>query len=452
MKRYDSYKDSGIEWIGEIPSHWEINKFGRATFFQEGPGLRNWQFTESGIKVICVTNIVPPYIDFSKMTKYISEEEYETTYKHFTVNKGDIMLASSGASWGKVAEYIEEETVILNTSTIRLNEAENKKVKKEFIKWVIQSAYISESLNILLTGSCQPNFGPTHLNKLTCVYPISVEEQTTIANYLDQKTTQIDDLIAKKERLIQLLEEERIAIINQAVTKGLDTTVPMKDSGIEWLGEIPAHWEVKKLKQIFNSSKGLTITKDNLESEGIPCVNYGEIHSKFGFEVDIDKHQLKCVNPSYLESDFKSLIQTGDFVFADTSEDVSGAGNFTYLKSNHEIFAGYHTIVLRAFCDIEPRYFAYQFDSIPYRTQIRKSVKGIKVFSITQGILKNTSLWIPTLEEQKQIIKFLDIETDRIVSIKNSTRKEIELLKEYKTALISEVVTGKVDVRNEKLK
>jgi type I restriction enzyme S subunit len=225
----------------------------------------------------------------------------------------------------------------------------------------------------------------------------------------------------------------------------------MKDSGIEWLGEIPAHWEVKKLKQIFNSSKGLTITKENLESEGIPCVNYGEIHSKFGFEVDIDKHQLKCVNPSYLESDYKSLIQTGDFVFADTSEDVSGAGNFTYLKSNHEIFAGYHTIILRALVDIESRYFAYQFDSIPYRTQIRQSVKGIKVFSITQGILKNTSLWIPPIDEQKQIIEFLDIETDRIVSLKNSTRKEIELLKEYKTALISEVVTGKVDVRNEKL-
>jgi type I restriction enzyme S subunit len=119
------------------------------------------------------------------------------------------------------------------------------------------------------------------------------------------------------------------------------------------------------------------------------------------------------------------------------------------LKSNHEIFAGYHTIILRATCDIESRYFAYQFDSIPYRTQIRQSVKGIKVFSITQGILKNTSLWVPSLDEQKQIIEFLDIETDRILSIKNSTRKEIELLKEYKTALISEVVTGKVDVRNE---
>ena len=330
----------------------------------------------------------------------------------------------------------------------------------EFKKYLTNNNFVLNQFAREGQGTTRKIIGRNVFRNIKVAIP-PIEEQTAIANYLDQKTTQIDDLIAKKERLIQLLEEERTAIINQAVTKGLpaeermkaglDPTVPMKDSGVEWLGEIPAHWEVKKLKQIFNSSKGLTITKENLESEGIPCVNYGEIHSKFGFEVDIDKHQLKCVAPSYLESDYKSLIQTGDFVFADTSEDVSGAGNFTYLKSNHEIFAGYHTIILRAFCDIEPRYFAYQFDSIPYRTQIRQSVKGIKVFSITQGILKNTSLWIPTLDEQKQIIKFLDIETDRIVSIKNSTRKEIELLKEYKTALISEVVTGKVDVRNENI-
>lgn len=138
MKKYDSYKDSGIEWISEIPSHWVINKFGRATFFQEGPGLRNWQFTDDGIKVICVTNIVPPLIDFSKMVKYISLEEYENSYQHFTVNNGDILLASSGASWGKVAEYSSDEKVILNTSTIRLNETESKTVDKKFIKWIIK--------------------------------------------------------------------------------------------------------------------------------------------------------------------------------------------------------------------------------------------------------------------------------------------------------------------------
>lgn len=429
MKRYDSYKDSGVEWIGEIPSHWDVTRIKYQYQIGRGRVISNEDLVDNGI-----------YPVYSSQTLNNGCLGFIDTYDF---DDKLITWTTDGANAGTV--FLREGKFNC-TNVCGTLKAKSDEIIPEFYYYFLQYAtqfYKRPDTN-----------GAKIMNNEMAVIlslKLSSDEQTAIANYLDQKTSEIDNLIAKKERLIHLLEEERTAIINQAVTKGLDPTVPMKDSGIEWLGKIPANWEVKKLKQIFNSSKGLTITKENLEDEGIPCVNYGEIHSKFGFEVDIDKHQLKCVNSSYLESDHKSLIQNGDFVFADTSEDVTGAGNFTYLKSNHEIFAGYHTIILRAFCDIEPRYFAYQFDSIPYRTQIRQSVKGIKVFSITQGILKNTSLWIPTLDEQKQIIKFLDIETDRIVSIKNSTRKEIELLKEYKTALISEVVTGKVDVRNENL-
>jgi len=440
MKKYDSYKDSGVEWIGEVPTHWGVDILNRIFKINTGftPSTSNNEFYENGVH---------DWITIRDLDgKYVSESKTKLTdiaVQGKTIIPKGSLLYSFKLSVGQMA---------FTTKDIYTNEA-------------IFSVFPSEKLNlnyyyylldrILIHNSNENIYGAKILNqeliKASKLLVPSEEEQTTIANYLDHKTTQIEHLIAKKEQFIQLLEEERIAVINQAVTKGLDPSVPLKHSGIEWLGEIPKHWEVKKLKQIFNSSKGLTITKENLESEGIPCVNYGEIHSKFGFEVDIEKHQLKCVNATYLDSDYKSLIQTGDFVFADTSEDIVGAGNFTYLKSNHEIFAGYHTIILRALENIESRYFAYQFDSIPFRTQIRQSVKGIKVFSITQGILKNTCLWIPELDEQRQIIEFLDIETERIVSLKNSTRKEIELLKEYKTALISEVVTGKVDVRNEKM-
>jgi len=447
MRKYDSYKDSGIEWIGEIPSHWHFYnlKFILREGVKDGPHETPVWF-EDGIPFLSIDGIVNGEISFDKC-RYIDEEQFEKFSKKLIIEKDDIFIGKA-ASIGKIAR-VKTDRKFTVWSPIAV-----VKVKKEynpiFVEYYFRSDVVQHQIELLSTSNTQKNIAMGDIPKIKFIAP-SEDEQTAIANYLDKKTTQIDDLIAKKERLIQLLEEDRTAIINQAVTKGIDPTVPMKDSGIEWLGEIPAHWEVKKLKQIFNSSKGLTITKENLEDEGIPCVNYGEIHSKFGFEVDIDKHQLKCVNSSYLESDHKSLIQNGDFVFADTSEDVTGAGNFTYLKSNHEIFAGYHTIILRAICDIESRYFAYQFDSVPYRTQIRQAVKGIKVFSITQGILKNTSLWIPTLDEQEQIVKFLDVETNRILSVKNSTRKEIELLKEYKTALISEVVTGKVDVRNENL-
>jgi type I restriction enzyme S subunit len=435
MKKYDSYKDSGVEWIGEVPENWEVSKVKFLFDTQKGKTPKNL--------LDKIEENSPVYLAMDYLRGEPKQVFFVSNNENVVLtDENETLLLWDGSNAG---EFLKSKKGVLS-STMAL--IKSKIINNQF-QW-----YSFKSFESILKDSCNgmgiPHVDGKFFRGSAFLIP-PIEEQTVIAKYLDHKTTQIENLIAKKEQFIQLLEEERVAVINQAVTKGLDPTVPMKHSGIDWLGEIPKHWEVKKLKQIFNSSKGLTITKENLESEGIPCVNYGEIHSKFGFEVDIDKHQLKCVNPTYLESDYKSLIQTGDFVFADTSEDVSGAGNFTYLKSNHEIFAGYHTIILRALVDIESRYFAYQFDSIPYRTQIRQSVKGIKVFSITQGILKNTSLWVPPIDEQKQIIEFLDIETNRIVSLKNSAIKEIELLKEFKTALISEVVTGKIDVRNEKL-
>jgi type I restriction enzyme S subunit len=444
MKKYYSYKDSGVEWIGEIPEHWEVKPL-KYLVKCNSEALTEKTNPEMEINYIEIGDVSA--FDGIKETSLYTFEKAPSRARRI-VREGDVIISTVRTYLKAITSIpLNFDGYIASTGFAVLTP---KLIHSGFLGNIALNEGLIGEIISLSKGVSYPSITAQDLTNISIPFP-SVEEQDAIANYLDHKTTQIDHLIAKKEQFIQLLEEERVAVINQAVTKGLDPKVPMKDSGIEWLVEIPEHWEVKKLKQIFNSSKGLTITKENLESEGIPCVNYGEIHSKFGFEVDIDKHQLKCVNPTYLESDYKSLIQTGDFVFADTSEDIVGAGNFTYLKSNHEIFAGYHTVILRALENIESRFFAYQFDSIPFRTQIRQSVKGIKVFSITQGILKNTNLWIPPLDEQRQIIEFLDIETERIVSLKNSTRKEIELLKEYKTSLISEVVTGKVDVRNEKM-
>jgi len=120
-----------------------------------------------------------------------------------------------------------------------------------------------------------------------------------------------------------------------------------KDSGVEWLGKIPNHWALSKFRYNFSFGKGLTITKENLRDEGIPCVNYGEVHSKYGFEVDPRVHTLKCVDEKYLKDNASSLLFNGDIIFADTSEDLEGSGNFTQLISDTRTFAGYHTIIAR---------------------------------------------------------------------------------------------------------
>lgn len=214
-----------------------------------------------------------------------------------------------------------------------------------------------------------------------------------------------------------------------------------KDSGIEWIGEIPSHWEVKRFGHLFSFSRGLGITKKDLKEEGIPCVNYGEIHSKFGFSVDPENHKLKCVEESYLETADKSLLKRGDFVFADTSEDIEGSGNFTVLDSDLPTFAGYHTVIARHENGNHYKYLAYCFDSLEFRNQIRSAVSGIKVFSITQAILKSSKVQLPSYPEQTAIATYLDRKTAEIDELIADKKRLLELYEEEKTAVINQAVT-----------
>ncbi|EKK02905.1 type I restriction-modification system, S subunit [Rhodopirellula baltica SH28] len=214
-------KPSGIQWLGDVPQHWAIAKFGRIAFMQEGPGLRKWQFTDDGTLVICVTNITENGIDFSSFKKFISTEEYEAKYQHFTVERGDILLSSSGNSWGKVAVYDDDERVLLNTSTIRINALQNGDATRDFLQIALQSIAIREQLGVAMTGSCQPNFGPTHLNTVVIALP-PPDEQAEIVKYLEERLEKFSQLQAEAERAIELLQERRTALISAAVTGKID--------------------------------------------------------------------------------------------------------------------------------------------------------------------------------------------------------------------------------------
>ncbi|MCM1963642.1 restriction endonuclease subunit S (plasmid) [Acinetobacter pittii] len=214
-----------------------------------------------------------------------------------------------------------------------------------------------------------------------------------------------------------------------------------KPSGVEWLGDVPEHWITLKNRHLFKFSKGLSITKENLQESGIPCVSYGEIHSKFGFDFNPEINDMKFVSPEYLETSKNCLLDSGDFIFADTSEDFEGSGNFSYLNSKSQVFAGYHTVIARLKFSHNPRFFAYVFDSNAHRKQIQMQVKGIKVFSITQGILKDIYSWLPPKADQEKIVAFLDTETTRIDNLIAKQEKLIELLEEQRKSIISHAVT-----------
>jgi type I restriction enzyme S subunit len=218
-----------------------------------------------------------------------------------------------------------------------------------------------------------------------------------------------------------------------------------KDCELDWIGEIPAHWEVNRLKNIFSFGTGLSITKKNLLDIGLPCVSYGEIHSKYGFEVNPEIHYLKCVEKEYLQTSKKSFLKKGDFIFADTSEDIEGSGNFTYLNSDTQVFAGYHTIAAKPKQVINNRYTAYLLDSVSFRHQFRSSVVGIKVYSITQGLLNRLKIFFPSSQEQTAIAEYLDTKTQAIDKKVSLMEKKIGYYQELRKSLINETVTKGLD-------
>ena len=265
-----------------------------------------------------------------------------------------------------------------------------------------------------------------------------------IVEFLDKKLDDVDRLIGNVQTQIEKLKAYKQSLITEVVTKGLDSTVPMKNSGVEWIGEIPEKWSVVPLKSKFSFGKGLPITKDDLVEEGIPVISYGQIHAKWNTGVTTHENLLRYVNESYLESNSSALVKKGDLIMADTSEDRDGCGNCAYIDIDETVFAGYHTIILNALNSENNKYFAYLFLTDNWRSQIRKAVSGVKLFSISRRILGCVSVLVPNNAEN--IVNYLDAKCayiDRLIAIKQA---KIEKLEQYKRSLIYEYVTGKKEV------
>jgi type I restriction enzyme S subunit len=436
FQKYPVYKDSGVEWLGQIPEHWTLERLGTLLKPVSIKG-------QAELPLLSITRelgvIERDVEDDDSNHNFIPDDL--TGYKviqqgQFGMNKMKAWQGSYGIApmTGIVspAYYVFDFVSAIDPIFF------HKAIRSRFYV-----NYFGQASDGVRVG--QWDLSKSRMKEIPFLIP-PLPEQTAIAAYLDDKTAKIDRAIAQKETMIALLKERKQIVIQNAVTKGLDPTVNMKDSGVEWIGEIPEGWEVKRLRYIFKLEKGLTITKDNLEDDGIPCVNYGEIHSKYGFEVNPEINDLKCVNHDYLKTSPNSLLQNGDFVFADTSEDIEGSGNFTHLNSRLKTFAGYHTVIARPKIEVKSRFLAYLFDSLSFRNQIRKLVKGVKVYSITQSILNQPLVWLPSLNDQIDIIQYLDNECIIYDQSINIQQTQIEKLKEYKATLIDGAVTGKIKV------
>ena len=428
--RYDKYKDSGIAWIGEIPEHWELRK-GKNLF-----KLRNSKGNNNAILLAATQKY--GMIPQSQVEGVVQVKQNTDLNTFKTVHKNDYVISLRSFQGG--FEMSEYEGVCSPAYQVFYS---TKPCCNYFFKYMFKSYGFVSQINAFTLGIREgKNIQYEDFSLMKLPLP-TIQEQQSIATYLDQKCSEIDELITLQEEMITKLQSYKQSVITEAVTKGLDKNVPLKDSGIEWIGEIPEHWEVKRMKSIYNFGKGLNITKADLVDKGISVISYGQIHSKLNTGTCIKDSLIKYVPEIFLENNNASLVKKGDIIFADTSEDLEGCGNCIYIDRDMLLYAGYHTIIAKNISTYINRFFSYLFQTDCWRSQIRKMVNGVKLFSIPQKLLSSTDIITPSLSEQQSIADYLDqkcSEIDKLISIK---QQKIEKLKDYKKSLIFECVTGK---------
>jgi len=423
MKSYPSYKDSGVEWIGEIPSGWDKVK----------------------------TNLITENLD-SKRVPLNAEQRGEM--------EGSIPYWGSNGIIDYVNDYIFDEELLLvgEDGAPFFDKCNNVSFFVDGKVWVnnhihilklksnVLPKYLCHSFNCVdygeyITGSTRDKLTQSDLDRIPHLIPPFFEQQQ-IVSFLDHKTQQIDDLIEKTEKKIELLKEQRTSLINHCVTKGLNPDVEMKDSGVEWIGEIPSEWEIRRLSTYGTFSKGRGISRDEIKLTGIPCIRYGEIYTKYN---RIIFNPLSFIDE---ESSRKSeKIKKGNILFTGSGETIDEIGKTVVYYGEDDVYVGGDIIILELQKNLNPLFISYILNSSYVNFQKSIMGRGEIVVHIYSKNLREIQTALPPLPEQQQIVSYLDEQTKKIDSTVEKETQRIELLKEYRQSLISEVVTGKIDVR-----
>jgi type I restriction enzyme S subunit len=416
-KPYPAYKDSGVEWLGEIPAHWEVKRITELMAVVNGFPFDSEHFVRGdGVPLVRIRDLCGTETEVNYTGPIVEDAWIET---------GDLIVGMDGdfnvARWRGSRALLNQRMCCLRARS---------GTNPGFVAYLLPIPL--KVINELTYSTTVKHLSSNDVRKVRLGFPPE-PEQRAIAAFLDRETARIDALVAKKERLIALLQEQRTALITRAVTKGLDPTVPMKDSGVEWLGEIPAHWEASRLGSGFREwdqragaepGELLALTRQGL-------IPRSEVSQRASVADDYSKYK-RC-EPGMLVMN-KMQAWNGAFAVADRSGIVS---------PDYTVFASRN--------DWSVHYFMYLL-----QTKVMQAVflgrcrgMGTAFLRLNTPAFAGTEVPLPPEPEQRAIAAFLDRETARIDALVTKVREAIERLKELRTALISAAVTGKIDVREE---
>jgi type I restriction enzyme S subunit len=406
MKAYPPYRDarpSGIDWLGAIPSHWKTLSLHYVGRLKSGESITALQFDENGEYPVYGGNGFR-----GNCGRFTHEGEY-------------VLIGRQGALCGNIniargKFFASEHAIVVNPDWFF------------DMNWLGYQLF-SMNLNQYSVSAAQPGLSAEVIGRLRIAFP-PVEEQQAIARFLDFKTAQIDALIEKKKKLLDKLAEKRTALISHAVTKGLDPDVAMKDSGVAWLGEVPKNWQIKKLK--FSSS--LINNKVNVEESSLPYLGLEHIESWTG-----RKLKGEISNSEGLASSF----MVGDILFGKLRPYLAKV----YLAEQSGLISS-EALVIRCNDELHTEFLKYHMLSREFINIVNSSTYGSKMPRASWDFIGNLPVLIPSINEQKNIAQYLNSRIKEVFEQADKVNAAITRLAEYRSALITNAVTGKIDVRD----
>ena len=438
---HHEYEPTGLASINQIPTHWYARRLGQIGTFTKGSGGNKDDATDYGLPCIRYGDIYTSYKYHARHARsYISKDRAPD---YARLKHGDALFAASGETVediGKSVVNLMTEEAYCGPDVILFRpEAE---INPSYLGYVLDCPQIAYQKSCMGRGITIMHIYSSSLKYITIPLP-PLEEQAAIVRYLDHADEIINRYISAKERLIALLEEQRQAFIHQAVTQGLGQTVPMKHSDIPELGVIPNHWKTISLGQLGSFSKGGGGTKDDQVEEGIPCVRYGDIYTSHKYFV---RKTTSFIAPTRVHD--YARMQYGDVLFTGSGETIEDIGKSVVNLIHGEAYCGGDVIMLRPHGETVPKFLGYLLDSPSLIHQKSSIGRGITIMHVYSSQLKYIRLALPPLSEQAEIGEFLEKATRTANNAIDNAKQQIDLMNEYRTRLIADVVTGQLDVRS----
>lgn len=431
--KYPAYKDSGVEWLGEVPEHWDLHKLKYIARFSGGgtPNRENLAYWNGDIPWVSPKDMKVEVIVGAE--ENITAEGLQNSTTSLVSPGGILIVVRSGILKHTIPVAINNVEVALNQDMKALRFNPEVALFDFFLRWV--QGFNNQLLHAWLKqGATVESIEQEYLSDTTVPMP-GIDEQRVIVDFLDHETARIDALIEEQQRLIELLKEKRQAVISHAVTKGLDPTMPMKDSGAEWLGEVPAHWETLRIGAVYSEAadKGLAelpVLRVSIH-HGVSDKELSEEESDRKITRIDDREKYKRVRPGDLVYNMMRAWQGG---FGAVLVDGLVSPAYVVARPKNEDISRYVEQLLRTGCAVE---------------EMRKNSYGITDFRLRLywDQFKNIVIVIPPEVERQQIMERIDSLINESEALKSEADRLIVILQERRSALISAAVTGKIDVR-----